>query len=73
MDDLEPTPNFYAQKQYGEPEKKLLHHATVSVLNFYIINNEDTKLSKNGFLLYFSIKISKVLVLNLSFAFLMIL
>ena len=46
MDDLEPTPNFYAQKQYKEPEKKLLHHATVSVLNFYIINNEVTKLSK---------------------------
>ena len=52
MDGLEPTPNFYAQKQYGEPEKKLLHHATVSVLNFYIINNEVTKLSKNGFLLF---------------------
>ena len=55
MDDLKPTPNFYAEKQYGESEKKLLHHATVSVLKFNIYNNEVIKLSKNGILLFFSI------------------
>ena len=33
MDDLEPRPYFYAENEYGEYEKKLLHYATVSILS----------------------------------------
>ena len=48
-----------------------LHHATVSMLNVYIYNNEVIKLSKNSFLIFYNIKINNILVLNLSFTFLM--
>ena len=33
MDNLEPRPKFYAKYRYGEYEKKLIHYATVSMLN----------------------------------------
>ena len=36
MENLEPEPGFYDRRGYGEVEKHLLHHATVSVLNINI-------------------------------------
>ena len=39
MDNLEPYQGFYAKKGYGEYEKHFLHHATVSMLNIYIFDN----------------------------------
>ena len=39
MEGLEPWTGFYAEKQYGEYEKKFLHHATVSMLNIHKWSN----------------------------------
>ena len=38
MDNLEPAPGFYESNRYGEYKKKLLLHATVSMLNIYTYN-----------------------------------
>ena len=40
MEELEPTPGFYAQNGYGDYEKLFLHHATVSMLNIYVYIND---------------------------------
>ena len=37
MDKLEPEPGFYDRNGYGEYEKQLLHHATVSMLIIWLI------------------------------------
>ena len=37
MKGLKPTTAFYTEQRYGEYEKKLIHHAIVSMLNFYLI------------------------------------
>ena len=37
MDNLEPEEGFYDKNEYGEYEKQWLHHATVSMLNIYIV------------------------------------
>ena len=39
MDNLEPYSDYYAKRGYGEYEKHFLHHATVSMLNIYIFDN----------------------------------
>ena len=40
MENLEQEPGFYDNRWYGEFEKHLLHHATVSVLNINIYNSQ---------------------------------
>ena len=40
MENLEPEPGFYDRRGYGDNEKHLLHHATVSVLNINIYNSQ---------------------------------
>ena len=40
MDNLEPYPGFYNENGYGDNEKHLLHHSTVSVLNINIYNSQ---------------------------------
>ena len=40
MDKLEPEPGFYDKNGYGEYEKQLLHHSTVSMLNILINSND---------------------------------
>ena len=53
MENLEPYPGFYDEKQYGEYEKQFLHYATVSMQNIFVYK---TKLSKFYFLLFYRTK-----------------
>ena len=48
-------------------KKKKIHYAIVSMLNFYINNNEVIKLGGNNFLLSYKMKTNKNLVFNYSF------
>ena len=56
MEGLESWTGFYAEKQYGDYEKKFLHHATVSMLNIYIYKDKVVKLRKFYSLLIYRIK-----------------
>ena len=40
MESLEPEPGYYDNRGYGDNEKHLLHHATVSVLYVNIHNSQ---------------------------------
>ena len=40
MHNLEPFQGFYKRNEYGEYEKKFIHHATVSMLNILTCNND---------------------------------
>ena len=40
MGNLKPEPCFYNSNGYGDVEKQLLHHATVSMLIILICNND---------------------------------
>ena len=56
MENLEPYPGFYDEKQYGEYEKQFLHYATVSMQNIFVYEIKVIKLSKFYFLLFYRTK-----------------
>ena len=56
MENLEPYPGFYDEKQYGEYEKQFLHYATVSMQNIFVYKIKVIKLSKFYFLLFYRTK-----------------
>ena len=40
MEKLDPKHGFYVKNGFGEYEKQLIHHATVSMLQIWISNND---------------------------------